>query len=226
VTENKNKASQNVGAQHASEQRTGRGRPRDETKNIAIIEAASFLFMDSGFDGVSMDAVARQAGVSKQTVYSHFSSKEQLFSASIRTVLEKYYPEIALEQLESHSLEGDLRAVCESYARLLLSEDAFAMNRVLVAASSLGGKSSLAGLFWESGPSEMDSKLCAFLQAWVDKGELVIDDLDTASSQLLSLLRGRPYFMRSIGLIPEITEELFQHTVDTTVNTFLKLYRA
>ena len=53
-----------------------RGRPKDPAKRAAILDAAEKLFLSQGFTGTSMDAVAKEAGVSKLTVYSHFSDKE------------------------------------------------------------------------------------------------------------------------------------------------------
>ncbi len=54
----------------------GPGRPKDLGKRAAILEAAKVLFIEQGYTGVSMDAIAAQAGVSKLTVYSHFGDKE------------------------------------------------------------------------------------------------------------------------------------------------------
>lgn len=201
----------------------GRGRPRDTEKNAAIVEAAACLFLDYGFDGTSMDEVAKQASVSKQTVYSHFSSKEQLFSASIRAVIKRYYPDSALERVETHSLEADLRVVCESYAHLLMSEEAMSMFRVLVAAAPKGPN--LAQLFWNAGPREMQDRLEAFLLSRVQTGELAIPDISLASNQIVCLLKAKTHFMRSIGLIDSISEEQIQRNVDNAVEAFLKLYR-
>lgn len=210
--------------QAAPSQQVGRGRPRDIEKNAAIVKAAAGLFLENGFDGTSMDEVAKRASVSKQTVYSHFSSKEQLFSASIRAVIEQYSPDSALQRVESHSLEADLRVVCESYAHLLMSEEAMAMFRVLVAAAPKGP--SLAQLFWNAGPLEMQDRLEAFLLSRVQKGELNIPDIAVACNQIVCLLKGKTHFMRSIGLIDSISEEQIQRNVDNAVAAFLKLYRA
>lgn len=75
-----------------NDDRPSRGRPRDAEKNNAIVEAASLLFLEQGFDGTSMDEVAKRAGVSKQTVYSHFSGKEQLFSHVIKVTIRNIIP--------------------------------------------------------------------------------------------------------------------------------------
>ena len=57
------------------------GRPKDLAKRQSILDAAKILFLSKGFASTSMDAVANLAGVSKLTVYSHFTDKETLFSA-------------------------------------------------------------------------------------------------------------------------------------------------
>ena len=50
-------------------------------KHDAIIRAASEMFLAEGFDRTSLDQIAQRAGVSKQTIYSHFADKEALFKA-------------------------------------------------------------------------------------------------------------------------------------------------
>ena len=59
------------------------GRPKSDLKRQSILEAAAGLFLEHGFSQTSMDLVANTAGVSKQTVYSHFNNKDALFSAVI-----------------------------------------------------------------------------------------------------------------------------------------------
>ena len=54
---------------------------RSEEKRAQIIEAATKLFMKSGYGAVSMDAIAARANVSKRTVYGHFADKATLFIA-------------------------------------------------------------------------------------------------------------------------------------------------
>lgn len=49
-----------------------------------VLEAAEALFSESGFDGVSMNAIAAAAGVSKANIFHHFSSKKELYLAVVR----------------------------------------------------------------------------------------------------------------------------------------------
>ena len=66
------------------------GRPKSEEKAAAIREAASLLFMTEGMERTSMDAISQAAGVSKQTVYSHFKSKDDLFRACVASKVQMY----------------------------------------------------------------------------------------------------------------------------------------
>jgi TetR/AcrR family transcriptional repressor of mexJK operon len=54
---------------------------RGPTSTSAITRAASEMFLAEGFDRASLDQIAHRAGVSKQTIYSHFADKEALFRA-------------------------------------------------------------------------------------------------------------------------------------------------
>ena len=200
-----------------------RGRPRSDEKNTAILDAASFLFMENGFDGTSMDEVAKKAGVSKQTVYSHFANKEQLFSAAIRGTIEEYFPEKVLENVPVHMFEDDFKTVCRTHCELLVSDDAIAMFRILTGAAAKN--SNLAKIFWEAGPEEMLTKLMDFLQSWADRGKLKIEDPERAAMQLISLLKGSIHFKLSIGLVENITSEDIDEHVDECIESFLKIYR-
>ena len=72
---------------------SARGRPKDLEKRAAILSAATDLFTARGLNGVSMEAVARAAGVSKITVYSHFRSKDELFRETVFAKCRQHWPE-------------------------------------------------------------------------------------------------------------------------------------
>ena len=67
----------------ALEQEVG-GRNDGGAKRRQIMEGARQVFLSGGFDGASMNDVARAAGVSKGTLYAYFNSKDELFEAIIR----------------------------------------------------------------------------------------------------------------------------------------------
>lgn len=204
--------------------RPARGRPRDEGKNVAILDAAVNLFLEKGYDATSMDEIARSAGVSKQTVYSHFEGKQGLFATAIRSTIEEYGVRQALESIDEHTLEDDLYAVCLSFASLLVSEDAVCMFRVLTAQAAQGPE--LANIFWESGPAIMLDELDAFLESWVERGELKICNIRQASKLLFALLKSDVHFTMAIGLIDKLEEGQLEAHVQSCVDFFLMHYRA
>lgn len=72
-------------------------------KEKQIVDAARKLFYKFGFKKVSMDEIAREAGVTKKTVYTYFSSKEELFKYFIQEELDnmkKIVKDIEKEDLD------------------------------------------------------------------------------------------------------------------------------
>ena len=74
-------------------------------KCAAILAAAARLFMARGYATVSMDAVAKEAGVSKATLYAHFTGKEALFGffvgQTMKAMQGKANPGVVNERLKS-----------------------------------------------------------------------------------------------------------------------------
>lgn len=200
-----------------------RGRPFCNQRHKAILEAATSLFMERGFDGTSMDAIAKEADVSKQTVYSHFSTKDNLFSSAITHKMEDYFPQGDFVVGESASLEEELTLVAAQFTKLLMSEDAMSVFRLLVSEAPKG--SHLAEIFWEAGPMVMLGRLVAFLEKWQQRGALKIDDSEDAAKFMINLLKGHAHFELSIGLINKVSDDDFKASVKSSVAIFLKLYR-
>src|SRR5262245_33864929 len=68
-------------------------------KAESILAAAKQSFLAAGFGAVSMDTIAREAGVSKATVYAHFSGKEELFGAVVGRECERYLARFSPSEL-------------------------------------------------------------------------------------------------------------------------------
>jgi AcrR family transcriptional regulator len=94
---------------------TRRGRPRDPSRDRAILEAARAVLAERGFTGASMEAIAHTAGVGKDTVYRRWSSKEDLVGRLL-TVL-------ADEGVRPGALDDDPR-----FALFLFLQDVVRLN--------------------------------------------------------------------------------------------------
>ncbi len=202
-----------------------RGRTKSEEKRSQIICSAAKLFLEQGFESASMDKIARNAGVSKQTVYSHFGTKEQLFSSAIEAVIDDY--ELGQSMAQIADPETYLRSFCEHFALLLISEEALGIHKVCVGDA---GRSNVGALFWEAGPSKIRQQLERFLHRQVDSGFLVIADINTACTQLMALLHGEQQNCAVMGLPSEHSieesREKTKHYAQACADLFLKAYRS
>src|SRR5262249_51947519 len=84
------------------------GRTRTAVGNRAIFEAALEEYGARGFDGMSVDAVAARAGVSKATIYRRFESKLELVTAAMYQIAEERKP-----TPDTGTLRGDARALLD-----------------------------------------------------------------------------------------------------------------
>ncbi|GER06788.1 TetR family transcriptional regulator [Iodidimonas muriae] len=199
-----------------------RGRPRSADKNRAILDAASALFLSVGFDRVSMDQIASKAEVSKQTVYGHFKSKEGLFRAVIGHRVSDFFQDDLLDTAGHRSIKETLNRLGQQYMRLILSDDAVAMFRIL--AGNAESHPKLVAMFFEEGPGRLAQALESVFRYAHERGDLICADAQKASQLFATLLRGDLYLKRTLGLASGIeADEINRHVADV-VSTFLKLY--
>lgn len=200
----------------------GPGRPKDPEKHAAILEAAKRLFPLKGFDGVSMDAIAREAGVSKLTVYSHFRDKETLFVEAVRQKCQEQLPDEAfLPHAGGPIRDTLLRIGCQFHA-LVSSDDAVNLQRMILADPRNAPK--LGRMFWEAGPQRVTEGFQRFLERAVAAGALEIPDTREAAGQFLCLLKGEVNMRMLCG--PDACahgDETGSH-VASVVDLFLRAY--
>lgn len=164
-----------------------KGRPKSKEKRQQILQAAEYLFTRHGFEGVSMDLVAEQASVSKQTVYSHFQSKEKLFSATISQACEANMLSAAFID-ENAPCEDMLLDIARRFINLLLSEGAIQVYRLAV--GNAEQHPHLARLFYQAGPQHTICTVADYLARQHDIGTLNITDARQAACQFLSMVEG------------------------------------
>jgi TetR/AcrR family transcriptional repressor of mexJK operon len=200
------------------------GRPKSEAKAEAILIAASQLFLAQGFQGTSMDAVAKQAGVSKQTVYSHFANKEELFKAVITAKVAIYgFDEAAV--VEDADLRSALLTIAHRFVNLLIDPEVVAMHRVVMGEAA--SQPRVASLFFESGPKRTKAAVCAFLQRQIAQGRLRIpaERILYAASQLLFTAIGIYQMQLLLGLRESVDEDELALHLEQVVDDFLTLYQ-
>ncbi len=195
------------------------GRPKSAVKADAIRNAAIDLFMADGIERTSMDAIAAAAGVSKQTVYSHFNCKEDLFRACVSTKVESY-------GLDPSSIPaGDgvdrfLRHIGHSYLTLLSDPGVIRMFRLMAAEADT--HPATVRSFHESGPVATSRNVARLLAHYLPDSsrELAIK----ATSEFLALVRGEYWLQLELGTRTEISAEEKDAHVDHCIRQLHKLY--
>jgi TetR/AcrR family transcriptional regulator, mexJK operon transcriptional repressor len=197
----------------------------ESPKRQAVIEAAGDLFIAQGYGAVSMDAIARAAGVSKATLYAHFASKDALFATIINQACQRHMVITGLLPEPCGDLATALTALGQQLLRFLLDPGALAIHRVVVAESVRFPE--LGRAFYENGPEVFRRTFAAWLDAQVVSGRLAVPDALMAADQFVGMLRTPGVFLRaSLGLPPPPSDAEIDATVAAAVRTFLRGYAA
>lgn len=112
-----------------------RGRPRrseEADRRQSILVHAADAFSTNGFQGTSIEAVARQAGVSKATIYSQFGSKDGLFKAIAEQICAPSASTLAAIVVEGRCAEDVLTEIARSLLDKLGDERAFRLLRLSI----------------------------------------------------------------------------------------------
>ena len=202
---------------------SGPGRPKDLAKRQAILDAAKRLFVSMGYASTSMDAVATEAGVSKLTVYSHFTDKETLFSAAVIAKCEEQVPPLFFEWPDGVLIEHVLLNIARGFHQLVSSEESVNLHRVIMALGSQDPK--LSAIFYEAGPQRMLSGMERLLTKVNQSGALSIDKPRNAAEHFFCLIKGAANFRLLYGCGVPLEPEAAESHVQEVVGLFMRAYR-
>jgi AcrR family transcriptional regulator len=189
-----------------------------------LIDAAWEVFVEMGYEGSSIAEIARRAGASKQTLYSRFATKAELFKAVIRRGTDILHESFSRILVPGEAVEKVLQDYGENLAQLILQPEAQQFFRTVIGAANSFPE--MAEFFWEHGSQEGKKMLAAYLAMQNDKGVLVIKDPMRAAHMFDSLCTGPAPIMATMGLlIPCDTQEIHRH-VSEAVRIFLAAYAA
>ena len=200
----------------------GPGRPKDPGKRAAILDAAKRMFVSHGFERVSMDQIAAEAGVSKLTVYSHFGDKESLFAEAVRAHCEQGMPTSLFVAEPETPVRQRLTAIGNAFFSMIMTPEAIAGHRILC--SPQVATSAMPAVFWEAGPQRVQQAFAELLERRVASGELEIEDFQRAASQFFTLLKGEPHAQAVFGFCCSGRIDNPEEHVASVVEFFLRAY--
>ena len=195
-------------------------------KRRAILAAARQLFLQDGYQGTSVDQIAALATVSKQTVYKHFQSKEQLYAAIIDEIAARAgeFVESEMPALRAtDDVRGDLQRFARRYLATVMQPAVIQVRRLVI--GEAGRLQEIARGYHDRVPAFTLLALAECFAELDRRHLLAITDSHTAADHFAFMVLGGP-LDRALFLGQEhgLTEADLDHHADVGVDTFLRAY--
>ncbi|MEP9369702.1 TetR/AcrR family transcriptional regulator [Xanthobacter sp. VNH20] len=208
-----------IDAQHLAPENARSLRP----KAREALKAARAVFLEVGYDGATMDEIARVGGISKATLYAHFSGKAALFEELIRVECRSVNANLYVPSLEHGSIEAELRKVATNYRRIFAQREGLDIFRILIPVAPRFPR--LAKVFYEEGPGASIRQIAAYLAALSRSGQMRIPDPDAAAHQLLALVTEDIKLAGALAFPAPPAREA-DHLINSGIAMFLAFYKA
>jgi TetR/AcrR family transcriptional repressor of mexJK operon len=199
-------------------------RPRRRAGRLAsagaIREAAATLFLEKGYQGTSMDDIAAAAQVSKQTIYTHFANKQELFEDLVLSNADRVEAFIAGLNVGDDIEEG-LARLAREYVRFVFRPEVLRLRRLVIGEASRFPQ--VARAYYDRVPNRVTAAFAALFRKLTDEGRLHASDADVAAQHFVWLALGVP-LDRGMFISAPPTEDL-DRIADSSVRVFLAAYR-
>ena len=203
------------------------GRPTREeadARDVRLLDVATKLFMERGFDGTSIDAVAEAAGISKPTVYARYHDKRDLFAAVLRKRIRDWLAPLSAaaesqaNEAKSKSIKTTLHELSRHMIAYTLAPEVAACQRILSAQAVQFPE--LAKLANEEGWLRAVRGVSNILRQSAARGQIKVDDPELAAHMFLNLVLGHAKRLALYGIAtdPETEERHRKAAVDFFLN--------
>ena len=196
-----------------------RGRKFDQ-----VLDGARKIFLRDGFERAAVDDIAREAGVSKATIYAYFPDKQLMFLEVAQTecLRQTEAAEAAIDP--ALPVSAALTIAAQRIAEFQMSDYGQRMFRIVVGEGERFP--GLAQQFHATGPGLIHDRLVHHLRHYVAEGHLKIDDLDLAADQFVQLCKAGVQERLLFGLAEAVTPKAVERSVRGAVEMFLARYGA
>lgn len=203
--------------------RTHGGRDR----RAQILEAAAGVFIRDGFVRGSVDAIAAEANVAKQTVYNHFGDRETLVIKVVESAMDPLaaqFGTVVNETIAAHDcadVEAQFVDFGRRWVRLMLCDDTAALRWRILADAPLEEslRVALRGIDQEASIRAIAKQLALLDRA----GRLCVPDAEVAARQLRALLIGEAQLQSVFGQLP-LDEGTIAAVTDRGISMFMRAY--
>jgi AcrR family transcriptional regulator len=199
------------------------GSDEDSAKRRQILDGARKVFMKLGFDGASMNEIARSAGVSKGTLYVYFADKSRLFEAIVETeALEQGHAVFNFDP--KRDAETTLREFGRAYIQTLCRPGGGSSIRTVMAIAERMPE--VGSRFYGNVLEKTINRLADYLKAHVGPNDLAIDDCQLAAAQFLQVCQATLFLPFVFQAAPPPSAERIAEVIDSATRMFLAAYKA
>jgi TetR/AcrR family transcriptional repressor of mexJK operon len=189
-----------------------------------VLDGARTVFLRDGFERASVDDIAREAGVSKATLYAYFPDKRLLFLEIAMAECRRQACEAGPLTSPTAAIAPVLRMAAQKIITFLTSDFGQRIYRIAVAEAERFP--ALAQEFYQSGPKLMQDRIAECLACGVARGELAIDDIPLAAAQFAQLCKADLHDRLLFTAPGTGTEACTTRIIDGAVAMFLARYAA
>lgn len=190
----------------------------DVAKTEAILDAAAEVLAERGLSA-PMEAIARHAGVSKQTLYNRYSNKSEL----VRALVERRVDSITAPFRAAGAMANPEEALA-TYARTLLEVMTKAPSLLRVTVQSAGEMPDVARVFFETGPLRSRCQVADFLAAETRAGRLAVEDPMQAAEFFAGMVIGQRQTGALLGLVDPLSAAEIDGVAREAARRFLRAY--
>ena len=193
-------------------------KPRTTDKREEVLDIASETFLSKGFDGTSINVMAREAGISKESIYRYFGSKEDLFLAVVERELEVYKKSMldTISHFQGKSLKEALFSVAEATLKVASHDRTLALRRLIFQMSANGSK--VGTHYFQSGPDIAYKNLLRLFEYYKPESVFPIEKL---SRYFVALVLHRTMLQRECGVMESLSPEEIRRSSMEAVEDFM-----
>lgn len=202
---------------------TAGGEGQDSEKRRQILDGAREVFRAKGYEGASMDAIAKAAGVSKGTLYVYFTNKDELFEHLITEEKRSLAAALDAFQPTEGSFRANLRSFAISFNHLLTTDSHMSSIRMVIGA--VEKFPAVGALYFRLGAERGVTRLTdAFDQAMTD-GRMRKADPGAAAQHFISLCTAEVMKKALFCADPQPSGDDITRIVDNGLDVFCSYYQ-
>jgi AcrR family transcriptional regulator len=196
-------------------------RAKPKAKEQEVLDVAAEYFLRHGYEGASINAMARSSGISKESIYRYFSSKKQLFEAVVARELIEYRD--TLRRLDSALKTMDLRAalitVAETILGIITTDRTLALRRLIFDEATRSPD--IGQHYYEIGPGQAYTALEHAFEAHQVSG---VFDAAALSRHFMALMSWRIMIERECAVVAAPSKADITRLAESAADDFIKAF--